>query len=111
MKQRTTGQLRRPRSLIARLGGLVALNGALLLLLAVVTLGQAADAQPMSRGEYTMVAGRAQGAQSNIVYIVDTVNLELIALTYDQNENQLRGIGYRNLGADARTLRAPGRTR
>jgi hypothetical protein len=99
------------RSTVGRLGGLIALNGVLLVLLGVVTLGRSADAQPMSRGEYTMIAGRAQGAAAGIVYVVDTANLELIALTYDPNSKDLEGIGYRNLAADARTLLNPGSSR
>jgi hypothetical protein len=94
-----------------RLPGLLALNGALLLVLGAVTFGPSADAQARTRGEYTMVAGRANGAASSAVYIVDTVNQELIALTYDPNAKRVSGIGYRNLAADIRTLTSGTRPR
>ena len=80
--------------------GLLAINGVLLLLLAALTLGRPADAQVPARGEYTMVAGGVNGAQSGAVWIVDTVNQELVALTYDPSSRELVGIGYRNLIAD-----------
>jgi hypothetical protein len=83
------------------LRGLLALNGALLLVLAAVTFGATAKAQVRPRGEYTMVAGGANGADSAAVYIVDTVNQELMVVTYNTQTKQLAGIGYRNLAADA----------
>jgi len=92
-----------------RLRGLLALNGALLMALGAVVFGPSADAQLRPRGDYTMVAGRVNGAHSGVVYIVDTANQELIALTYDHNEKRVEGVGYRNLAADASNqLRAGG---
>jgi hypothetical protein len=87
----------------SRLPGLIALNAGLLCLLALVTFGAVADAQIRPRGKYTMVTGRANGALADVVYIVDTVNQEMIAVTFDPNEKQLNGIGYQNLAGAART--------
>ncbi len=89
---------------------LLALNGVLLGLLAVVTLGPTVAAQNRGRGDYMMVAGRANGADSSVVYIVDTANQELIAVTYSQSNKRVDGIGYRNLAADSAGLMR-GRTR
>ncbi len=83
---------------------LLAINGLLLLLLGVVTLGSPAGAQTRVRGDYTMVAGSVNGSDSGAVYIVDTVNREMIAITYDPNQGQLEGVGYRNLAADVATI-------
>jgi hypothetical protein len=80
---------------------LLALNAALLLLLAVVTFAPAVSAQANRRGEYTMVAGGVKGPQSWALYIVDTVNQELIVLGYNPSTKRLDGIGYRNLAADS----------
>jgi len=89
-----------PRKLTA-VRGLLVLNLALLTLLAAVTFGSSADAQVRQRGEYTMVAGGANGASAGVVYVVDTVNNQLIALTYDPNSKSLVGVGSRNLARDA----------
>lgn len=83
------------------LRGLVVLNLLLLTLLAAVTFGSKADAQVRQRGEYTMVGGGANGANAGIVYVVDTVNNQMIALTYDQTNKSLVGVGSRDLGRDA----------
>jgi hypothetical protein len=94
-----------------RLRGLLALNAALLAVLGAVTFGPSAGAQARSRGDYTMAAGRSNGAQSGIVYIVDTVNQELIAITFDPNNKRVDGVGYRNLAADRATLTSGTRPR
>lgn len=82
--------------------GLLLLNAALLAVLAAVTLGgPEAEAQIAGRGDYVMVAGNAKGANAGVVYIVDTIHQELIAITYDANTKAVGGIGYRNLAFDA----------
>ena len=94
-----------------RLRGLLALNAALLVALGAVTFGPSAGAQARARGDYSMVAGRANGAASGVVYIVDTVNQELIALSFDPNAKRVEGIGYRNLAADIGSLTSGTRPR
>ena len=83
------------------LRALVVLNAGLLLLLAVVTFAPTAGAQYRARGSFTMAAGRVNGADSSAVYVVDAVNQELIAVTYNPNTKLIDGIGYRNLASDA----------
>ncbi len=90
--------------------GLLALNAALLGLLAIVTLSPSVKAQNRGRGTYTMVAGGAKGTESSAVYIVDAANQELMIIAYNANTKLLDGIGYRNLAVDAAEL-LRGRTR
>ena len=92
------------------LGGLIAVNAALLGVLALVTFAPAVAAQARARGAYTMVAGGVNNSQSSAVYIVDIVNQEMMVVTYDNSTRSLQGIGYRNLTADAADL-VRGRTR
>jgi hypothetical protein len=93
------------------LRALLALNALLLALLAVVTFGPAASAQQRARGSYTMAAGRVLGLQPSAVYVVDTVNQELMAIAYNPNTKLIDGIGYRNLAADqASVLQGPPRS-
>ncbi|MHC4992042.1 MAG: hypothetical protein ACYTGC_13800 [Planctomycetota bacterium] len=84
---------------------LIAINAALLLLLAAVTFGPAASGQARQRGEYTMVGGGVSGSESSAVYIVDTRNQELIAIAFDINSRTLQGVAYRNLANDAAQIR------
>ena len=83
---------------------LLALNGLLLAVLAFVALAPPVEAQSRPRGEYTMVAGRANGAPSGVVYIVNSSTQELIAITWDPNQKQIQGIGYRSLVRDGNAL-------
>ena len=83
------------------LNGLLALNAALVALLAAVTFGPKVDAQARPRGDYTMVAGGVKGANSSAVFIVDTVNQEMMAITYNVQDKVLEGIAYRNLAEDS----------
>lgn len=97
----------------ARHRGLVVLNGALLAVLAAVTLsspshGQAGPAGGQrARGEYTMVAGRIMGGSTHVAYVVDTANQEMIAVRWNEGQKSLDGIGYRNIAQDAQAQ--PGR--
>lgn len=86
------------------LRALVALNALLLAILALVVFGPAASAQQRARATYTMAAGRVLGLEQSAVYILDTVNQELIAVTYNPSTKQIDGIGYRNLAADQATV-------
>lgn len=90
--------VRRPSS---SLRGLLALNVALLMVLAAVTFGAAVSGQARGRGEYTMVAGGVSGTDAAAIYIVDVANQEMITMVYNSNTKVLEGIGYRNLQADA----------
>jgi len=90
--------------------GLLALNAALVALLAAVTFGPKVDGQARPRGEYTMVAGGVKGANSSAVFVVDTVNQEMMAITYNQEAKVLEGIAYRSLAEDVASVQR-GRTR
>ena len=94
----------------SNLRALVAINAALLMILGAVTFGGSVRAQMRVPGEYTMVAGGVNGAESSAVYIADVVNQEMMAVTFDHQKGTIQGIGYVNLGADAAavTRRRPG---
>ena len=85
----------------SKLRALIVLNAVLLVLLAVVTLAPNVAAQNRSRGQYAMVTGGVNGLVPSAVYIIDSTNQELIAVSYDYNTKRLNGIGYRNLATDA----------
>ncbi len=98
-QQSTSSPRRRPSSNIA---ALIALNAVLIGLLAAVTFAPSVSAQSARvRGGYTMVAGGANNTQSSVVYIVDTVNQEMMVMTYESSTRTVKGIAYRNLAADA----------
>lgn len=55
-----------------------------------------------ARGQYTLVAGEVRsGGDASVVFIVDAVNEEMIAVRWDDNRNALDGIDYRSLAEDA----------
>ena len=86
--------------------GLIGANAVLLLALALVTFAPVAEAQqrnnPNNRtpGRYTIVSGRVQGAPSSGMYVLDTVNRELVALIWNSGQKQFQGVGFRSLDAD-----------
>jgi hypothetical protein len=89
---------------------LIALNAALLLVLGIITLAPESYAQrgqARVRGDYTMVSGRIVGGSSNVVYIIDAANQELIAVRWSNASKGLDGVGFRSLQADGQT--GPGR--
>ncbi len=90
---------------------LIALNAALLLVLALVVLTPPAaarqDANTRARGTYTMVGGRITGSPESAIYIVDAVNQELIATKWDRSRKALRGLGYQSLVGARRPTEAP----
>ncbi len=90
----------RPSRRPSNLPALIAVNAVLLGLLAVVTLAPTAEAQGRTRGRYMMVSGGANNLQSSAVYVIDTVNQEMMILTYDAAARDLKGLAYRNLAAD-----------
>lgn len=91
------------------LRGLIVLNVVLLLLLGAVTFGSQAIAQGRQRGDYVMAAGGVNGALSGVVYIVDTQNHQMIAVSYDPTSKSLSGVGARSLVRDAAQLSQGGR--
>jgi hypothetical protein len=82
---------------------LIALNAALLLLLALVTFAPGAEAQQRRtrpNGQYVMVDARFQGGSEAAVFIYDASNLEMIAVRWDRSRRQLAGLGFRNIQVD-----------
>lgn len=96
-----------PASRKVSVRALLALNGALLAILAAVTFapGNKAEAQARGRGEYTMVAGGLPNIDSDGIYIVDVANQEMVIMAFNQQSKVLDGIGYRNLALDAENQR------
>lgn len=85
---------------------LLAVNVALVAALAWVEFGPVAlaqvgaDASARPRGEYTLVGGEIQTGNSDAVYVIDSVNQEMVVLRWVDGQNILDGIGYRDLDAD-----------
>lgn len=93
------------RKNVSSMGGLLLLNAALLAVLAAVTFAPSVDAQQARpRGDYTMVAGPVPGMDGSAVYIVDSINQEMMVVAFSQGEQRLEGVSYRHLGRDAATL-------
>jgi len=96
----------------SRCAGLIALNAVLLGVLAVVSLGPQVGAQAArSRGDYLMVAGRVNGVDGSAVYVIDSRNQEMMAVSLNNTTKALDGIGYRNLANDSRSLPGGGARR
>ncbi len=96
----------------SKLRGLLALNVALLAVLAIVSLSPEAGAdgtQPAARarGAYTMVAGPIRTGNASAIWIVDSANQELAVVRFNDSKQQLEGIGFRDIAEDA--TRRPGR--
>ena len=68
---------------------LIALNALMLGLLGLVTFAPRAMAQVRVRGDFTMVAGNVNGADSSVVYIVDAPNQEMIAVKIYQGVHEV----------------------
>ena len=51
-----------------------------------------------TRGQYTMVAGELRGGgTSSGIFLVDSVNEEMLVLRWNESNSQLDGLDYRNL--------------
>jgi hypothetical protein len=91
-----------------KIGSLVLLNSALLGALALVSLSPnapaVADGQSAARGEYVAISGSIAGTKTPVIWVVNQASQELVAFQYEEQRNQLVGIGYRNLNNDAQTI-------
>lgn len=94
-----------------RIGALIALNVLMLVALGVVSLAPSAagQANQRPRGAYAMVSAQSQGFTEDVIFIVDAMNQELVALRYDRSNQGLRFIGFRDLRLDARQSGQGGR--
>lgn len=93
---------------------LIALNVGLVAVLGAVTLSQgSASAQPgdRPRGDYTMVSGQILGNVADAIYIVDSNNQEVMALSWDSSRKSMKFIGLQSFKPAApdneRAPRAP----
>jgi hypothetical protein len=87
---------------------LIAANVAALAMLAFVELSAPAGAQASRvRSTYTAAAGRVPGTETHAVYVVDETTQEVVAIQWDPQAKQVRGLGFRNFAVDAATLSQP----
>lgn len=84
---------------------LILVNALLLAALGATRWSPAAAAQSRARGSYMMVAGSVEGGDPEIVWLLDQTNEELVAVVWNSERGELVGLGYRDLGVDAVTLR------
>ncbi|MDX2145937.1 MAG: hypothetical protein SFZ23_00305 [Planctomycetota bacterium] len=100
-----------PRTRLAHRPLLWANAGALSLLAVVCAWPVLAPAstseQPgRARGTYTMVAGRPTSGGTDVIYVIDAANQEILALRPD-SAKRLQPLGFRSLNSDTRVQ--PGR--
>ena len=81
--------------------GLIALNVLLLAIFAAISFVPESIAQTPKSGNYISVPADSNGITSGVVYIIDTDKRELVAVTWDHNNNRIATLGYRNIEADA----------
>mgnify|MGYP001255705035 CR=1 FL=1 len=81
--------------------GLLALNICLLCIFAFVTFEKQTEAQTTRAHRYIAVPGEVNGLTPGVVYIMDTSQQELVAITWDHYNKRLTPLGYRPIAADA----------
>ena len=81
--------------------GLIALNAMLLVVFGAVSFVPDSVAQSPTIGNYIAIPAKVNGVTSGVVYIVDTTQQELVAVTWDHNNNRVATLGYRNIKTDA----------
>ena len=79
---------------------LLALNAALLAALGAMRFATPAEAQGRPRGDYLMLAGEVAGAKPQVVWILDQVHEELVAVSWSRERSELLGLGFRSLASD-----------
>jgi len=89
--QRETSTARRVAH--AALGA--ALGAAALAMLTGPLSAQSAPQRPA--GDYIVVGGATTGGFTDVVYVLDTANRELVALRWNDSTKSLEGTGYRDL--------------
>ncbi|MGA0174691.1 MAG: hypothetical protein ACO3NL_13760, partial [Phycisphaerales bacterium] len=57
--------------------------------------------QGRPRGEYLMLAGEVAGAPSQVVWILDQVHEEIVAVSWSRERGELVGLGFRSLATDS----------
>lgn len=85
------------------LGGLIAVNAALLIGLAVASFSgtPSARAQAARPGDYTMIAGNVAGRNNQqVVYVIETQTSRVVALLYSSANNSVEVLDGRVIGTD-----------
>lgn len=77
----------------------LALAGAVIASAAGLAVGQAMESRRVG-GQYTCVGGKTIGGYTNMIYVLDSANSELVSLKWNDGSKQLEGHGYRDLVAD-----------
>ena len=80
--------------------GLIALNVLFLGIFAAVSLVPETVVQTSHAGHYIAVSSEVNGISSGVIYIMDTARQELVAVTWDHNNNRVAVLGYRNVATD-----------
>ena len=80
---------------------LIAINAVLLFLLWHSVTSEVTNAQETRGHRYIAVEGDVNNITAGVVYILDTTHQELVAITWDHNENRLVPLGYRPIASDA----------
>jgi len=81
-------------------GANILLAGAALTMLATTFAGAQPNLPRRTAGQYTCVGGQTIGGYTNVIYVLDSANRELVALKWDDGAKQLQGVGYRDLVTD-----------
>lgn len=74
-------------------------GGAVLLAAAGIAGAQSAESRRVG-GQYTCVGGKTLGGYTNVIYVLDSANREMVGLRWNDGTKQLEGIGYRDLVED-----------
>ena len=64
--------------------------------------GGAVDPRP--RGSYLMVTSTMEAGNSEVLYLIDDANREMVALRWDQVSQAFIGLGYRDIDRDTKQL-------
>lgn len=96
----SSGRRSRARS---SLSGIAKLNLGLAAGLVLAIVGYAGAQSSETRrvgGQYICVGGATSGGYTNVIYVLDTANREVVALRWNDGTKQLDGVGYRDLVDD-----------
>ncbi|MFK7758597.1 MAG: hypothetical protein AB8C13_01475 [Phycisphaerales bacterium] len=96
----SSGSLRSGRR---SLSGVAKLNLGLAAGLVLAIVGYAGAQSSETRrvgGQYICVGGATSGGYTNVIYVLDTANREVVALRWNDGTKQLDGVGYRDLVED-----------
>ena len=84
-----------------RWSGVLGLNVALAVALAAISLPRLSTATTSWRSHYTLTAGALPDHKGSVVWLVDTVEQEMLVLGFDAKEGRVVRLDHRNLASDA----------